>query len=137
MQEAGITLELRRDTDYDGIAEALTDALRRAGQAEALGLTDPANLRFTAQQPFVVAPKPQPLKWHGFDTLHAIMVHYQTVLETVFYEILDIPLRELEQLKTLRVRYLCCPSAPSNVARPSHRSHGCSCLKGSWVPVER
>lgn len=53
-------------------------------------------------QPFVNAPKPTPLKWHGFDTLYNIMSHYTTVLEAVFYEVLDIPLRELEQLKTLK-----------------------------------
>ena len=103
MQEAGIVLELSRDLDYDGIALALTEALRKAGQAEALGLDDPALLRFTAQQPFVNAPKPQPLKWHGFETLQSIMAHYNNVLESVFYEVLDIPLRELEQLKTLKV----------------------------------
>ena len=104
MQEAGITLELSRDLDYDGVAAALTEALRKAGEAEALGLEDPALLRFTAQQPFVNQPKPQPLKFHGFDTLYSIMSHYNTILETVFYEVLDIPLRDLEQLKTLKVR---------------------------------
>ncbi|EIE26652.1 cysteine proteinase [Coccomyxa subellipsoidea C-169] len=104
-KEAGVVLELSRDLDYDGVAAALTEALRKAEQAEAAGLTDPALLRFTAQQPFVNAPKPQPVKWHGFDTLASIMVHYSTVLDTVFYEILDIPLREFEQLKTLKVQY--------------------------------
>ncbi|CAL8466972.1 g6508 [Coccomyxa elongata] len=104
-KEVGITLELSRDLDYDGVAAALTEALRKAGQAEALGLEDPALLRFTAQQPFVNAPKPQPLKFHGFDTLYSIMSHYNTILETVFYEVLDIPLRDLEQLKTLKVSY--------------------------------
>ncbi len=99
-----MVLELSRDLDYDGVAAALTEALRKAEQAEAAGLTDPALLRFTAQQPFVNAPKPQPVKWHGFDTLASIMVHYSTVLDTVFYEILDIPLREFEQLKTLKAR---------------------------------
>ncbi len=106
MQEVGITLELSRDLDYDGVAAALTEALRKAGQAEALGLEDPALLRFTAQQPFVNSPKPQPLKFHGFDTLYSIMSHYNTILETVFYEVLDIPLRDLEQLKTLKVQRL-------------------------------
>lgn len=50
MQEAGLTLELSRDLDYDGVAAALTEALKKAGQAEALGLDDPSKLRFTAQQ---------------------------------------------------------------------------------------
>lgn len=117
-------LELSRDLDYDGIALALTEALTKAGQAEALGLNDPALLRFTGQQPFVNAPKLQPLKWHGFDTLQAIMTHYSNVLDSVFYEVLDIPLRELEQLKTLTVRCRC-PSIPVHAFLLAQKSIHC------------
>jgi hypothetical protein len=102
-QDAGLTLELRRDLDYNGVAEALTAALKQSGEAEKLGLDDPDKLRFTQQQPFVNTPKASPLRWRGFDTLQHVMAHPQAALDTLFYEVLDIPLLELEQLKTLKV----------------------------------
>lgn len=102
-QEPGLTLELRRDLEYDSVAEALTAALQQSGEAEKLGLDDPQKLRFTPQQPFASTPKQQPYRWRGFETLQQALGHPQTALDTLFYEVLDIPLQELEQLKTLKV----------------------------------
>ena len=82
---------------------------RRAerGEAEKLALDDAQKLRFTQQQPFLGGgPKPQPLKWQGFTALREVMVHFQAPLETLFWEALDLPLSQLERLKTLRVRIL-------------------------------
>ena len=52
-----------------------------SGEAQKLGLDDPQKLRLTAQQPFVVAPKPTPLRWGGFQKLHDVMTHYQATLQ--------------------------------------------------------
>jgi hypothetical protein len=79
-------------------------AVAESGEAAKLGLDSAAKLRLTAQQPFTVAPKPAPLRWRGFGALREVMVHYQALLSTLFWEALDLPLRELEQLKTLKVR---------------------------------
>lgn len=75
-----------------------------SGEAEKLRLDNPAKLRFTAQQPFAVAPKNAPLRWQGFGCLREVMAHYNNALEALFWEALDLPLDELEQLKTLKVR---------------------------------
>ena len=52
-----------------------------SGEAQKLNLDDPQKLRLTAQQPFVVAPKPTPLRWGGFQKLHDVMTHFQATLQ--------------------------------------------------------
>ena len=66
-------MELSRNSTYDEVCEALAERLKDEGQAQALNLEDPQQLRFTGQQSFSAAiPKTAPYKWHGWDALHHV-----------------------------------------------------------------
>ena len=54
-------------------------------------------------------PKAVPLKWREKATLAEMLQHFHTLADTLYYEVLDLPLPELEQLKTLRARH---PTGP-------------------------
>ena len=54
------------------------------------------------------------------------MHHYGQPLEVLFYEVLDMPLREYEQLKHMKAR----PSLPHSSLSPFHSRHN-HCM--SWV----
>ena len=49
-------------------------------------------------------PKTVPLKWREKATMAEMLQHFHTLADTLYYEILDLPLPQLEQLKTLRAR---------------------------------
>ena len=73
VQGPSIDMELSRNSSYDEVCEALTERLKEEGQAEALNLEDPQQLRFTGQQSFsATIPKTAPYKWHGWDALHHV-----------------------------------------------------------------
>ena len=66
-------MELSKDSTYDEVCAALTERLRQEGQAEALGLEDPQQLRFTGQQSWTATiPKSQPFKHHAWDALYQV-----------------------------------------------------------------
>lgn len=44
------------------------------------------------------------MKWRQFATLAEMLQHFHTLTDTLFYEVLDLPLPHLEQLKTLKAR---------------------------------
>ena len=70
-QGPGISIELSKDSSYEEVCEALTERLRQEGQAEALHLEDPQQLRFTGQQSWTATiPKTAPFKWRQWDALH-------------------------------------------------------------------
>ncbi|KAK9819401.1 hypothetical protein WJX81_005916 [Elliptochloris bilobata] len=95
-KEEGVQLELSREMPYDRVATEL---------AAKLGLADPQLLRFTQQNPYSQVPKTAPLKWRGVATLAEMLQHFHTLADTLYYEVLDLPLPQLEQLKTLKVYY--------------------------------
>jgi ubiquitin carboxyl-terminal hydrolase 7 len=89
-----VSLELLRDMSYDAVTGALADAL---------GLEDETRLRLTPYNCYTQSPKPHPLKWRSVDSLGDMLTHYNQTADTIYYEILDIPLPEFERLKTLKV----------------------------------
>ncbi|KAM0883676.1 hypothetical protein ACQ4PT_031462 [Festuca glaucescens] len=121
-KEDDFSLELSKRSTYDDVIEKV---------AHHLGLDDPSKLRLTQHNPYSQQPKPQYIKYrsldHLLDMLHHInqvrhlfyvflftSLHYMGLLELplisqmsdiLYYEILDIPLPELQGLKTLRVAF--------------------------------
>ncbi|MEW5319855.1 MAG: hypothetical protein WDW38_010976 [Sanguina aurantia] len=92
----GIVLEMSKDMSYDQVTEAL---------AAALSLDDPAKLRLTQHNNYGGQPQRTPLRFRGLATLEQMLTHSHHTLDTVYYEVLDIPLAELETLKTLKVTF--------------------------------
>lgn len=71
--------------------------------AESLGLDDHTKLRLTQHNSYSGQPQRNPLKWRGMATLDQMLQHSHHVNDVVYYDVLDIPLPELETLKTLKV----------------------------------
>ncbi len=66
-------MELSKDSTYDEVCEALTERLQKEGQAQALKLEDPQQLRFTGQQSWTATiPKSTPFKWRQWDALYHV-----------------------------------------------------------------
>jgi ubiquitin carboxyl-terminal hydrolase 7 len=91
-----IDIELSKLNTYNEVTEAL---------AAKIDLDDPARVRLTAHNCYTNAPRPQSMKYQGVEKLSDMLVHYNQVTDTLYYEILDIPLFELERLKSLKIAF--------------------------------
>ncbi|KAH7420842.1 hypothetical protein KP509_13G025300 [Ceratopteris richardii] len=95
-KEEGFFLELSKLHTYDDVVEKV---------ALELNVDDPSKIRLTAHNCYSQQPKPQPIKYRGVDRLSEMLAHYTQVSDILYYEILDIPLPELQGLKTLKVAF--------------------------------
>ncbi|KAK4337648.1 hypothetical protein RND71_042135 [Anisodus tanguticus] len=95
-KEEDFSLELSKQNNYDELVESL---------ARHLGLDDPSKIRLTSHNCYSQQPKPQPIKYRGVDRLTEMLVHYNQTSDILYYEVLDIPLPELQCLKTLIVAF--------------------------------
>ncbi|XP_047317730.1 ubiquitin C-terminal hydrolase 13-like isoform X2 [Impatiens glandulifera] len=95
-KEDDFCLELSKLHTYDDVVERL---------ASQLGLDDPSKIRLTAHNCYSQQPKPQHIKYRGVDHLSDMLLHYNQTSDILYYEVLDIPLPELQGLKTLKVAF--------------------------------
>eukprot|EP00877_Chromochloris_zofingiensis_P003568 jgi/Chrzof1/13211/Cz07g24170.t1 len=95
-KEEGIRLELLRDMEYDTVAEALAAELK---------LEDPTKLRLTQHNAYSHQPQRNPLKYRQVNRLEAMLQHAGHAMDCLYYEVLDLPLPQLEQLKTLKINF--------------------------------
>ncbi|XP_030549140.1 ubiquitin C-terminal hydrolase 12-like [Rhodamnia argentea] len=95
-KEDEFSLELSKLHNYDDVVERV---------ARHLGLEDPSKIRLTPHNCYSQQPKPQPIKYRGAEHLCDMLVHYNQTSDILYYEVLDIPLPELQGLKTLKVAF--------------------------------
>ncbi|KAF7153501.1 hypothetical protein RHSIM_Rhsim01G0198200 [Rhododendron simsii] len=95
-REDDFCLELSKLYTYDDVVERV---------ARHLDLEDPSKIRLTSHNCYSQQPKPQPIKYRGVDHLSDMLVHYNQTSDILYYEVLDIPLPELQGLKTLKVAF--------------------------------
>ncbi|CAK9152989.1 unnamed protein product [Ilex paraguariensis] len=95
-KEEDFCLELSKLHTYDDVVEKV---------AQRLGLDDPSKIRLTAHNCYSQQPKPSPIKYRSVDNLLEMLVHYNQISDILYYEVLDIPLPELQCLKTLKVAF--------------------------------
>ncbi|CAI8597772.1 unnamed protein product [Vicia faba] len=95
-KEDDFSLEMSRLYTYDDVVDRV---------AQQLGLDDPSKIRLTPHNCYSQQPKPQPIKYRGVDHLSDMLVHYNQTSDILYYEVLDIPLPELQGLKTLKVAF--------------------------------
>ncbi|WRX24728.1 Peptidase C19 [Theobroma cacao] len=81
---------------YDDVVERV---------ARKIGLDDPSKIRLTSHNCYSQQPKPQPIKYRGVEHLSEMLVHYNQTSDILYYEVLDIPLPELQGLKNLKVAF--------------------------------
>ncbi|KAL6989163.1 CSN-associated deubiquitinating enzyme Ubp12, partial [Sarracenia purpurea var. burkii] len=95
-KEDEFCLELSKLHNYDDVVERV---------ARHLGLDDPSKIRLTSHNCYSQQPKPQPIKYRGVEHLSDMLIHYNQTSDILYYEVLDIPLPELQGLKTLKVAF--------------------------------
>ncbi|XP_058215957.1 ubiquitin C-terminal hydrolase 13-like isoform X1 [Rhododendron vialii] len=95
-KEDEFSLKLSKVRNYDDVVERV---------ANHLGLDDPSKIRLTSHNCYSQQPKPQPINYRGVEHLSDMLVHYNQISDILYYEILDIPLPELQGLKTLKVAF--------------------------------
>ncbi|XP_054790211.1 ubiquitin C-terminal hydrolase 12-like isoform X1 [Prosopis cineraria] len=95
-KEDDFCLEMSRLYTYDDVVERV---------AQQLGLDDPSKIRLTPHNCYSQQPKPQPIKYRGVEHLSDMLIHYNQTSDILYYEVLDIPLPELQGLKTLKVAF--------------------------------
>ncbi|XP_058216224.1 ubiquitin C-terminal hydrolase 13-like isoform X1 [Rhododendron vialii] len=95
-KEDEFSLELSKVHNYDDVVERV---------ASHLGLDDPSKIRLTSHNCYFQQPKPQPIKYRGVEHLSDMLVQYDQTADILYYEVLDIPLPELQGLKTLKVTF--------------------------------
>ncbi|KAK9699295.1 hypothetical protein RND81_08G165600 [Saponaria officinalis] len=95
-KEDDFCLELSKIHTYDEVVERV---------AKRLGVDDPSKIRLTSHNCYSQQPKPQHIKYRGVDHLTDMLVHYQQSSDILYYEVLDIPLPELQGLKNLKVAF--------------------------------
>ncbi|KAL4576689.1 hypothetical protein LXL04_012787 [Taraxacum kok-saghyz] len=95
-KEDEFSLELSKLNNYDDVVERL---------ARHVNLDDPSKIRLTSHNCYSQQPKPQPIKYRGVEHLSDMLAHYNQTSDILYYEVLDIPLPELQGLKTLKVAF--------------------------------
>lgn len=95
-KEDDFCLEMSKAFTYDEVVEKV---------AQKLGFDDPTKIRLTSHNCYSQQPKPQPIKYRGVERLLDMLIHYNQTSDILYYEVLDIPLPELQALKTLKVTY--------------------------------
>ncbi|KAJ1287845.1 hypothetical protein BS78_02G042300 [Paspalum vaginatum] len=95
-KEDDFCLEMSKVFTYDEVVEKV---------AQKLGVDDPSKIRLTSHNCYSQQPKPQPIKYRGVERLQDMLIHYNQTSDILYYEVLDIPLPELQALKTLKVTY--------------------------------
>ncbi|KAL8095028.1 hypothetical protein AgCh_036497 [Apium graveolens] len=93
-------LELSRMNTYDDVVDSL--ALK-------LGLDDSSKIRLTPHNCNSQQPKPHSIKYRGAERLLDMLADRNQISDIMYYEVLDIPLPELQCLKTLKVAFLRAP----------------------------
>nr|XP_024389477.1 ubiquitin carboxyl-terminal hydrolase 12-like isoform X2 [Physcomitrium patens] len=89
-------LELSKQHTYDDVVEKV---------AEEIKLEDASKIRLTSHNCYSQQPKPQPIKYRGVERLSDMLVHYNQTSDILYFETLDLPLPELQGLKTLKVAF--------------------------------
>jgi len=95
-KEDDFSLELSKRFTYDDVVEKV---------AHQLGLDEPSKIRLTQHNPFSQQPNTHHIKYRGVNYLSDMLQHHTQMCDILYYETLDIPLPELEGLKTLRVAF--------------------------------
>ncbi|KAL6521230.1 CSN-associated deubiquitinating enzyme Ubp12 [Orobanche gracilis] len=95
-KEDEFCLDLSKNHTYDDVVERV---------AQRLCLDDPSKIRLTPHNCYSQQPKPNPIKYRSVDRLIDMLVHYNQISDILYYEVLDIPLPELQCLKTLKVAF--------------------------------
>lgn len=91
-----VQLELSRTATYSEVTASLADALQ---------LPDPELLRLTGVQAYTSAPRSVPFRYAEHNSLAELLKPSfgKELAEGLFFEVLELPLRQVQELKALKV----------------------------------
>ncbi|CAD6229664.1 unnamed protein product [Miscanthus lutarioriparius] len=95
-KEEGFSLELSKRSTYDDVVEKVAQQLR---------LDDPSKIRLTQHNPSSQQPKPHHIKYRSLHYLSDMLHNHNQMCDILYYDILDIPLPELESTRSLRIAF--------------------------------
>jgi ubiquitin carboxyl-terminal hydrolase 7 len=95
------TLDLSKSMTYDAVTAALAEAL----SAEDPTTMDPTTIRLTTHNGYSQAPKLPSLAYRGVEQLSDMLAQFNSTSDILYYEVLDMPLPELERLKSLKIAF--------------------------------
>ncbi|KAK4434083.1 Ubiquitin carboxyl-terminal hydrolase 13 [Sesamum alatum] len=84
-------LQLSKLDSYDEVVERV---------ANQLGVDDPSKLRLTSHNLYTQQPKAHPIRYRGVDNLLEMLLHYDPPSDILYFKVLDIPLPELQELRS-------------------------------------
>lgn len=90
-----LSLELSKEMTYREFTSKI---------AEAVGARDYQHVRITQHNQYSNMARTDPVPYDGVNMLHELLVRDQSV-DTLYFEVLDIPLSELEKLKTVTISF--------------------------------
>ncbi|KAK4388214.1 Ubiquitin carboxyl-terminal hydrolase 13 [Sesamum angolense] len=88
-------LQLSKLDSYDEVVERVANQLR---------LNDPSKLRLTSHNIYSQRPKAHPIRYRGVENLLQMFMHHQ-LSDILYFEVLDIPLPELQKLRILKLAF--------------------------------
>ncbi|KAL0433505.1 UNVERIFIED_CONTAM: Ubiquitin carboxyl-terminal hydrolase 12 [Sesamum latifolium] len=89
-------LQLSKLDSYDDVVERV---------ANQLGVDDPSKLRLTSHNVYSQRPKAHPIRYRGVESLLEMLLHYDQLSDILYFEVLDIPLPELQKLRILKLAF--------------------------------
>lgn len=95
-REDEFCLELLKSHTYDDVVERLADRI---------GLDDPSKIRLTAHNCSSQQPRPQSFRYRQQGNLFDLLFQCNQLTDILYYEVLDIPLPELQRSKLLNVYF--------------------------------
>eukprot|EP00271_Cylindrocystis_brebissonii_P022318 TRINITY_DN8549_c0_g1_i1.p1 TRINITY_DN8549_c0_g1~~TRINITY_DN8549_c0_g1_i1.p1 ORF type:complete len:1105 (+),score=260.24 TRINITY_DN8549_c0_g1_i1:215-3529(+) len=96
-KEDAFEIEMSTMDVYDTVVEKL---------AQRLDLDDPTKLRLSMHNCYTQIPKTPPVKYRQIERLTDLLYqNYNQATDIVYFEVLDLPLPELQMLKTLKIHF--------------------------------
>ncbi|KAH9324584.1 hypothetical protein KI387_004762, partial [Taxus chinensis] len=93
-----VLLELNTLISYDELVKFLAPHLK-------LDKDNICNIRFTPHNAYTQQPGEQPIMYYSAKSLREMLLYHNQMSDILYYEILDTPLRELEEQKVIKVSF--------------------------------
>ncbi|KAL2248179.1 UNVERIFIED_CONTAM: Ubiquitin carboxyl-terminal hydrolase 12, partial [Sesamum indicum] len=73
--------------------------------ANQLGVNDLSKLRLTSHNIYSQRPKAHPIRYRGAENLLEMLLHYDQLSGILYFDVGDIPLPELQELRTHKLAF--------------------------------
>ncbi|KAK4409141.1 Ubiquitin carboxyl-terminal hydrolase 12 [Sesamum angolense] len=96
LERMNFVYKLSKLDSYDEVVERVANQLR---------VDDPSKIRLTSHNMYSQQPKTHPIRYRGVENLLEMLLHYDEPSDVLYFEVLDIPLPELQELRILNLAF--------------------------------